>query len=143
MKKKDFEKYLKDRYEKQIKWYSTKSTTNKRIYMFYQWGIILLSSLTPVLILLEKVNALIPALISVLIAIFASSLNAFKYHENWLEYRTTSETLKKEKFFYDAWVFEYKEVVDKKAFFVERVENLISRENTKWLEISKSIKKEK
>lgn len=143
MKKIDFDKYLKDRYEKQIKWYSSKSTINKRIYMFYQWGIILFSSLTPVLILLEKVDIIIPALISVLIAIFSSALNAFKYHENWLEYRTTSETLKKEKYFYDAGVFEYKEVVDKEAFFVERVENLISRENTKWLEISKSMKKEK
>jgi hypothetical protein len=50
--------------------------------------------------------------------------------------------LKKEKHFYDAELFEYNEVEDKESFFIERVESLISRENTKWFEISKSMKKE-
>ncbi len=45
----------------------------------------------------------------------------------------TSETLRKEIHFYKSGVGEYKDIDDREALFVERVEALISRENTMWL----------
>ena len=70
---------------------------------------------------------------SVLVAILATSLKTFKFEENWVNYRTTCETLKKEIHFFNAGLDEYKDSQDREGLFVRRVEALISRENTLWL----------
>ena len=54
-------------------------------------------------------------------------------NENWITYRTTCETLRKEINFYEASIQGYDAVADKEALFVERVESLISREHTLWV----------
>lgn len=143
MNKKDFNEYVEGRYQSQIGWYSTRASSHKRLYVAFQWGLIIASSLTPILILVEATDKIVPALVAVAVAIMASSLKTFKFQETWLAYRTISESLKKEKHFYDAELYEYQEVDDKEALFVERVEALISRENTKWIEIHKSEKPKK
>ena len=80
---------------------------------------------------------------SVLVAILATSLKTFKFEENWINYRTTCETLKKEVHFYYARIGEYEDSEDKEALFVKRVEALISRENTLWLTTVEEKQKEK
>jgi hypothetical protein len=65
MDKKIFDEYLLQRYKKEISWYSSKARKNKKMYFIFQTTIIVLSSLTPVLIVLEEVNNLIPAIISI------------------------------------------------------------------------------
>lgn len=60
-----------------------------------------------------------------------------------MNYRTISETLKKEKRFYDAGIYEYGETADKEKLFIERVENLISRENSLWIVTFEKKDKEK
>ena len=142
MDKEKFKEYLSNRYEDQIKWYDEKSTSNQSKYRFFQWGVIILSSLTPVLILFSGENKLIPIVVAIFVAIFTAVLKTFKYQENWVEYRTTCETLRKEKHFYDANLYEYDSAENKESLFVERVENLISRENTRWIEISTLKEKE-
>jgi len=132
--KEDFDKYLKERYEDQIKWYSDKATHFKRLYQFFQWMVIILSAVVPVLIIIiPKENELITVLISVVLSIGTTGLKTFKFQENWINYRTISETLKKEKYFYDAELDNYSSCDDKKALFIERVESLISRENSLWV----------
>ncbi len=140
MNKTEFDEYVDGRYKSQVKWYSEKSSRNKKWYVGFQWGLIICSALTPILILLEPYSNLVPTIASVFVAIMATSLKTFKYQENWLSYRTIAESLKKEKHFYDAKLYEYADASDKEALFVERVEALISRENTKWIEIHKSEK---
>lgn len=134
MNKEEFEKYLKTRYQKEIKWYDDKSIWNHRAYMSLQWTAITLSALTPILIIIRDnwVHWLAVG-IAVLVAISTAVLKAFKYQENWINYRTTCETLKKEIHFYEAGIQGYDSVEDKEALFVERVESLISRENTLWV----------
>lgn len=134
-----FDKYVRERYHGEIHWYDRKSLHNQAWYRILQWGLILLSASTPVVIALTQ-NANSPARLkalslvtSVLVAILATSLKTFKFEENWINYRTTCETLKKEIYFYNAGVDEYKGSDDKEALFVKRVEALISRENTLWL----------
>jgi hypothetical protein len=139
MEKTDFEKYLKERYLDQIQWYDNKSLGNQKWYTFLQWGLLVLSALTPVLITISfgisgaHLPEWIPVLSAVIVAILASALKTFKFQENWINYRTTCETLKKEIQLYRAKVGDYANVEDKEALFVERVEALISRENTLWL----------
>jgi hypothetical protein len=83
----------------------------------------------------------IPIVTSVLVAILAAAQKTFKFEENWMNYRTTCETLKKEIHLYKAGVAEYSTANDKEGLFVERVEALISRENTLWLITSERSEK--
>ena len=50
---------------------------------------------------------------------------------------------RKEIHFYNANIDAYEDIKDKEALFVERVESLISRENTLWISTHKENKKEK
>ena len=139
MNQEDFQKYLKERYENQTDWYDKKSIWNQKMYRRFQWAVIVLSAITPVLVAIVairpevKVTSWPAVVISAIVAIGTTALKTFKYQENWINYRTTCETLRKEIHFYNASVGEYKDTDDREALFVERVEALISRENTMWL----------
>jgi hypothetical protein len=141
MNSQDFEKYLKERYYPQIDWYDKKAVQNKHKYTMLQWGLIILSAITPIIIALDLVKP-IPIIISSFVAILTTGIKTFKFQENWINYRTTCETLKKEIHFYSTGIDDYTNIKDKEAKFVERVESLISRENTLWLTISKNEVKE-
>ena len=146
MGKDTFDKYLKDRYLNQINWYSDKASQNKIFYNVFQWVVIILASSLPILIsILPDSFKWITIVISVLLAIGTAALKTFKWQEIWINYRTISEILKKEKHFYDAEIDEYANADDKDGLFIERVENLISRENNLWVmtHIEKKNKKDK
>jgi len=144
-----FQKYLKERYHGQISWYDKKSLWNQKWYERLQWGLIVFSAMTPVLIAIDwgfptyPVLRWIPIITSVFVAVLASALTTFKLQENWLNYRTTCETLKKEIHFYEAGIGEYADVEDKEALFVERSENFISREHSLWTTLHKEERKVK
>jgi hypothetical protein len=130
----EFQKYLKDRYEDQINWYDRKSMWNQTLYRYFQWSIIILAAMTPVLAAVgPETNRWPGVVVAALVAIGTSLLKTFKYQENWINYRTTCETLRKEIHFYNAGAGDYEASKDREALFVERVESLISRENTMWL----------
>ena len=133
MEKEEFQKYLEERYEDQIRWYDKKSAWNQKLYRNVQGSVILLAAITPVLVAIPLEATRWPAVvIAALVAIGTTSLKTFKYQENWINYRTTCETLRKEIYFYRAGLGDYRDSEDREALFVERVESLISRENTMW-----------
>lgn len=132
----EFKKYLKERYDDQIVWYDSKSQWNHKAYQVFQWMMIILASLTPVLILIgEEWSKWLSAGVAVLVAIAAGGLKAFKYEENWINYRTTCETLRKEINYFNAGIkgYEQNNGAEKYSHFVDRIESLISRENTLWI----------
>jgi len=134
----EFKKYLEERYYPEINWYDIKAISNQKIYKIIQWIVIILSAVTPVLVAIggtwERWFAVV---ISALVAIGISILKTFKYQENWINYRTTCETLRKEIYYYNANLNDYETSNDPMSLFVERVEALISRENTLWLSVQK------
>lgn len=145
MKAEEFDRYLQQRYQREIDWYDNKATANQRRYILMQWMLIVLSALTPVLIELNlqldvggprPLN--IATLTGVVVAILTAGLKTFKYQEDWINYRTTCETLRKERHFYDARIADYQAADNPEAVFVDRVEALISRENTMWLSTRKT-----
>lgn len=137
MDKQQFEHYVKERYTDQVNWYDRKSLWNQGWYKRLQWYLIVLSAITPILIAtqehLGETAKWLPLLSAALVAIFTTAMKTFNYQENWLNYRATCEALKKEKFLYEARIGDYAHVSDSESLFVERVENLISSENTVWL----------
>ena len=95
METEDFQKYLKERYEDQIDWYDKKSIWNQKLYRYFQWSVIILAAITPVLVAIEcELTRWLAVIIAALVAIGTSILKTFKYQENWINYRTTCETVK-------------------------------------------------
>lgn len=133
-----FEEYLKERYRDQIDYYGSKAGWNKSVYNRFQWSVIIISAVMPVLVVSTFETAYIKwttAGLSLILAIGTSALKAFKFQENWLNYRQLAETLKQEKYFYEAEIGSYANAPDKRALFVDRVESLISRENAIWTNV--------
>ena len=132
------EDYLKNRLEHQIDWYNRKSMKNQKMYKRLQLVSIIVAACIPFISLVD-----IPFLkyavgaMGVLLAVFTAMTSLYKYQENWIAYRTTCESLIKEKYLYTTGTTPYD---GKNAFnlLVKRVENLLSQENSSWAELTKS-----
>ncbi|MCI5145291.1 MAG: DUF4231 domain-containing protein [Candidatus Electrothrix sp. AR3] len=136
------EQYLTERLEKQITWYSKKSKKNQRWFQWLRIIEIISAGIIPFLAgrpSMAYSEWLIGGL-GILVAVSAAVIALFKYQENWLEYRTTAEQLKHEKYLYLTNVKPY-DADDKFSLLVDRVESLISRENSAWADFSRNAQK--
>ena len=95
------DEYLSERLEDQIRWYSKKSQYNQKYYKVLRLAEIIAASLIP---FLAGIGNNIPysewviGILGVMIAISAGASSLYKFQENWIQYRTTAETLKHEKY---------------------------------------------
>lgn len=140
--------YLDLRLEDQINWYDKKSKFNQKMYKRLVLIEIILSVSIPFFAsYINDENPVVKVTIGIIgvsIALIAGVMNLYKFHENWISYRTTSETLKHEKYLYLTKSGIYKENESQNTPYsslVQRVESIISKENTNWQQ--KTNKKEK
>jgi len=143
------DEYLKNRVQDQIVWYDKKSKFNQKLFKVFRISEIILAATIPFLSGLvasipdfERYGIIIIGLIGVFVTIIASVLGLGQYQEHWIEYRTTCESLKKEKFLFQTGVEPYN---DKNSFelLVQRIETLVSKENTNWAQFMMKPEKEK
>jgi hypothetical protein len=142
--------YLSDRLEDQIKWHSAKARENKKKFHWLQIIIIVSGALIPLFSAfgvsesLQNYTGLVTAILGVTIVIVTAFIQMFKYQENWILYRNTSELLKKEKYFYlnDVGIYSTFDSQEKKRMLVERVETFVSAETSKYFTIHKPEKPE-
>ena len=137
------QEYLSERLENQIQWYGDKSKHNQNWFKRLRLAEIVSAALIPFLSGMgDKIpyGTWIVGGLGVLIAVAAATSSLFKYHENWIQYRTTVEQLKHEKFYYLADIKPY-DTEDKFSVLVERIESLISKENSFWAQSVKQISK--
>lgn len=132
-------KFLEGRYKEQVDWYDQKAISNKKWNNILQILVIVVAAILPVSAVLEFKWPTV--VLSAIVAIGTGILKFCKFEEHWHNYRTTCETLKKEKSYYDANIGEYKTAAEPEELFVERVENLISQAHTKWDTAVKKSKK--
>lgn len=130
------EQYLKSRLDDQIEWYDNKSIHAQNVYKRLQSTEIILAACIPFFSGYVTTHWLIPftiALLGALVVVVTSITRLGNYHENWLQYRSTCELLKHEKYLYLTSTNPYKE----KNFqlLVERVESIISSENVNWSQL--------
>lgn len=132
------DEYMKDRLQDQIVWYNRKSLDNQRTFKRLRKAEIIAAALIPFLsgLTASISSLLIPAsiatgLLGVAVTIVASILAIGQHQENWIEYRTTCESLKKEQFMFQATVEPY-DGDNAFSLLVQRVETLISKEHTNW-----------
>lgn len=132
----DINKYMTDRVINQIEWYDNSSIKCQKIYKILQIIEITLASLIPLLAAYsEKYTAIsiCVGLFGSIIAIIESITKLNKYHENWIEYRTTCELLRYHKNLFETRSYPYatsEETIEN--LFVKNIENIISSENNKW-----------
>ncbi len=99
MEKITFDDYVANRYMKQMEYYSKTSAKNQNKYKSFQWTLIILSALTPVLAALSgviwshdadtntmgmKLIQILMVIISSVVAILTTGLKTFQYQELWL-----------------------------------------------------------
>ena len=76
---------------------------------------------------------LVVGLCGVVIAVVTATLDLFRFQEHWIQYRSTCESLKKEKFLFLTNSEPYDdESSDRLGLLVQRSETLISKENSYW-----------
>jgi hypothetical protein len=130
------EEYLKNRLDDQIQWYSKKSQYNKKWFSYLRLLEICSAAMIPFLSGVMHADEMhykwIIGGLGVLIALAAAVIALFQYQENWVEFRTTAEQLKHERYLYVTNTTPYNNMESKFQLIVERVEALISKENSKW-----------
>jgi hypothetical protein len=122
-----------ERLEDQIGWYDRKSISN--MYWFKRLKIteIVAAAIIPFLAASHIPRAeLATGALGVLITVFEGMLQLNQYHDNWILYRTTCESLKHEKYIFLANAAPYANVEKPRALLAERVESLVSQEHAKW-----------
>jgi hypothetical protein len=130
--------YLQSRVEDQVKWFSSKSGWNHKLYKRLRLLEVTLASLIPVIVVLPIVDPVSKTLVAAAgaaIAVISGALSLWKFQENWVEYRATAESLKREKFLFATRAPPYVGE-DRFALFVGRVETLLGSESAKWIELS-------
>ena len=70
-----------------------------------------------------------------MVAIVAGVLGLYQFQENWVKYRSTSETLKHERFLFLTRTAPY-DADDPFHLLVQRVEALTSEEHSKWAQMT-------
>lgn len=129
------ENYLKDRLDNQIEWYDKKSIQNQKWFKRLQMISIIGASTIPFLsgYITETTLALkiTIGLLGLVVAVITAVSSLYNFQENWLEFRTTCESLKHEKHLFSTNTNPY-HVRQPFQLLVQRVEGLISKENTSW-----------
>lgn len=128
------DEYIISRVDDQIGWYDKKSQSAQSWFKYLRGAELVAAAAIP-LIAGFAVDpfpvTLTLGILGALIALFSAVISLNQFQENWTEYRTTCESLKHEKFLYLTKAEPYHE---EKSFslFVQRVESLISKENSAW-----------
>ena len=121
------------RLEDQIDWYDRKSIANQRTYKQMKVVEILAAAIIPFLAALRSPDiGMVTGALGVLVTVLEGMLHLNQYQQNWINYRSTCEALKHEKYTYLGKATHYANVPDAHALLAERVETLVSEEHAKW-----------
>ena len=122
-----------ERLEDQLAWYDRKSMASQRAYKRIKVTEILAAAIIPFLAALRRPDlAMMTAGLGVLVTVLEGMLHLNQYQQNWINYRSTCEALKHEKYTYLGKAAPYTNVPDPHALLAERIESLVSQEHAKW-----------
>ncbi len=101
--------------------------------MFFQILQVVSAALVPVLTGAEIGSKVAVGSFGAIAAVTTAIISLYKFQERWIQYRSTCETLKHEKYLYVTGVAPYDQE-DRFSLLVHRVEALISKEHSRWAE---------
>lgn len=130
--------YMTQRVDDQLNWLEKKSAFNQQRYKLSKAVVIIASVSIPFLAGFIDENAMVMKFaiaFSGLVISIAEGLSALhKYHENWIQYRATAESLKREKILYLTQAGTYRDSPAPFHDFVVAIESILANENAKWQE---------
>ena len=141
----DDKQYIEERLDHQKDWYSKNSQKNQNWHKRLQVLQILCAASIPFLAtVINQQTALniTTGALGVLIALITGISALYKFDENWIKYRTTAESLKREKYLYETRVEPYNGA-EPFTLLVQRVETVISEENREWSQFINKTREEK
>lgn len=138
----NIQEYITNRLDPQIAWYDKKSLLCQKRYKLIQIVEIILAAIIPLLsgYCNTFLISIIVGIFGIIITILESLTKIFNYHENWIQYRTTCELLKYQKYVFLTKSSPYNttnETVEN--MFVKNIEQIISSENNQWKSIHVNI----
>ncbi|MEW8626788.1 MAG: DUF4231 domain-containing protein [Candidatus Thiodiazotropha sp.] len=133
----DSDEYISQRLEDQINWYDKKSQSAQVNYKRIRLVEFFCAATIPFLagMMTNDSNYLkvVVGVLGVVVAIITAVQGLYQWNEDWIQYRTTCESLKKEKFLFLTKSEPYdSDERDNLNLLVQRVETLVSKENTNW-----------
>jgi hypothetical protein len=120
-----------DRLESQIRWYGSHARSNKRWYVRIKLVQIVAAAIIPV-IAAADLAVWVAGALGALVVVLESVQQLFQFHSNWTSYRSTSESLKHEKYLYVANAGAYATAKNPAALLAERIEGRVSQEHAAW-----------
>ena len=120
------------RLEDQIQWYDRKSREAKRWYLRLKVVQIVTAAAIPVLATAWPEKAWIGGAMGAVIVVLEGLQQLFQHHSHWTQYRSTCERLRHEKYLWQAHAGPYARSHKPDALLAERVEGLVSQEQTAW-----------
>jgi Protein of unknown function (DUF4231) len=130
-----------ERLEDQLAWYDGKSRANQRQYKRVKVVQLVLGAAVPVLVLVPEIHAVVPALLAAVVVILEGLQQLYQWQTNWVQYRSTTESLKHEKYLFLAAAGPYAGA-DRLRVLAERIEGLVSQEHAQWTEARSLDKRE-
>lgn len=133
------EEYIKERLDDQINWYSDKSVSNQRKHKVWQVIKIIAALLVTILSLLANEFDKMIYVIGVMgafIVFIESYIQIYDFKKLWVQYRMTSERLKREKLLFQTKSEPYN-IEDSFHLLVQRCESIMKTETQSWEEIFK------
>jgi len=131
------DEYVAERLDDQIAWYDAKSLASQRWFKRLRMAEFVAAASIPFLAAylapgLPQTKILI-GVVGVGVAVITAALGLYQFQEHWIEYRTTCEALKREKYLFLTSSEPYRgDPADRLQLLVQRVEALISKENASW-----------
>ena len=134
--------YMSQRVDDQINWLEGKSAFNQQRYKFSKSIVIVASVSIPFMAgFIEDgdqatVMKFAIAFAGFIIALAEGLSSLHKFHENWIQYRGTAESLKREKIIFLTQSGIYRDNPNAFRDFVVAIEGILANENAKWQEIT-------
>lgn len=129
------EEYIKERVDDQAAWFSQKSQYNQKLFKRLRVAEVIFATAIPFLSGHisdgDVVIKIVIGLFGAAIAIISGLLAIYKFQENWIQYRTICEALKREKLLFLTRTSPY-DKQEPYPIFVKNIESLLSKENIAW-----------
>ena len=124
-----------------LKWYEGAKTRQRVLFQTALVSTIILSGVTPILILIESIPSIVQAIPAALVAIIVSANASFQWKENYLRFAHTFQLLQMERVLFKTCATDkYKVSIDQETAlgnFTERIKIISLTEVTEWSELMK------
>ena len=120
-----------DRLEDQISWYDRRSASNQRGFKRLKVLQLVAAAAVPVVASVEAAVWITGGL-GALVVVVEGIQQLGQFQQNWMNYRSTCEALKHEKYLFLAEAGPYPASGSRERLLAERIEGLISQEHAKW-----------